>query len=202
MVNLGTEMKMLYEAQEKILKASNEYQKDKEKGDIEVITTTQYPIESLVLSLYPHNKVPSKQITKWEGPFRVVSQEGSVVTIRNCHSKKEVSRHVSRIKQFYHNEGDTDVEFALCASRDKHEFIVESIMDHTGELKDYKNKDNKYLVKWEGYENDSATWEPYTHVADCSALTEYLAKHEVKDLVAIKDERLLRRSVRVKDKNG
>jgi hypothetical protein len=199
MVNLGIEMKMIYEAQQKFLKASKEYQAGKQRGDIPEIKTTQFPVKSLVLALYPHGHVPNKQNTKWEGPFTVVKQEGSVVTICNCHSKKEVMRHVSRVKEFNYDNGVDDVKgLALIASRDKHEFIVESITEHIGELTNYKCKDNRYLVQWKGYEKDEATWEPYLHVADCEALTVYLEKNEVRDHVAVKDQRILRRSMRTK----
>lgn len=55
----------------------------------------------------------------------------------------------------------------------KHTYMVESILSHS---ETSVAKKRKFLVKWEGYDESEATWEPLSHVRNCIAFEEYAKK--------------------------
>jgi hypothetical protein len=61
------------------------------------------------------------------------------------------------------------------ASNDHDEFKVDSIVDHSGNMKQ-KGK-MKFRVRWTGYDPNEDTWLPYREVKDLEALDYYLEQH-------------------------
>lgn len=89
---------------------------------------------------------------------------------------------------------------AQIASRDKGEYTIERILEHSGDLTNLKNKEIRFLVKWDGYSESDATWEPYAHVNDVEALTKYLAEQNVKDPEVAKDIKKAKTLEKLKNK--
>jgi hypothetical protein len=60
----------------------------------------------------------------------------------------------------------------------KYEYVVPAILKHKPA---YLPRDNatSYLVKWEGYPMEDATWEPMSHVSKCVALQNYIDAAQV-----------------------
>ena len=63
------------------------------------------------------------------------------------------------------------------SEEDDESFDVERILAHRG-----SGKTRQYLVKWEGYDDDEATWEPAASLKGNLVLFEYL------DLEALKSK--------------
>ena len=73
----------------------------------------------------------------------------------------------------YNTDQTDDVRFV--AALDRQEFVVESIVAHTGQG---KNK-YKYMFKvhWSGYDDNEDTWLAYKDVSKLEALDAYVSKH-------------------------
>ena len=62
--------------------------------------------------------------------------------------------------------------------RDYLEYFVEAIISHRGNNKS-KKRDLHFLVKWQGYENDKNSWEPYENLREVKILHDYLVLHRM-----------------------
>ena len=93
---------------------------------------TVFPIGSYVLVKQEH---PATRLhTKWKGPFRVVSLEGSEYVLANLITHKHNSVHVKNLKIF-----DYDPSMGLpadTARRDYMEYFVEKVLNRS----DYTKK--------------------------------------------------------------
>jgi hypothetical protein len=149
MIDLGEELSLLQETQQELLKKSLEYQKTRQPKDEDDKETTQFKVGANVLALYPHGRVPRKHLTRWEGPFKVISQTGSVVTMKNYASEKIVTRHVTRVKLLHTHQGGMSENFLRkIAAKDKGEFIVDEIITHSGDINKLKNTTFQVKMVW------------------------------------------------------
>ena len=174
-VDLTVEMRMLHDSQQEIVRRSLLYQSKNAKPPVKEVETTQFPIDAPVLIRYKHNKSPNKLCTPWEGPYIVLSQEGSIVRVRNCGTNAEDSRHVSEIKRFLCSKKISPEKLAAIAMKDTGEYFVDRILSHTGDIHRHKNS-VKLLVKWMGYSDEEATWEDWKELKKCAATDKYLAE--------------------------
>jgi len=131
---------------------------------------TQFLADSYVLVKYRTGKAPTRLHTNWKGPLRVVGNNQSEYYLLDLITGKEKSYHVSDVKQFHFDPLTTDP--LDIARRDYLEFIVESILDMTGDIK--RKASLKFLVKWLGYDNSYNSWEPWSNVRDTEQLHVYL----------------------------
>jgi hypothetical protein len=69
----------------------------------------------------------------------------------------------------------TPVDLIALAATDQDEFIVEAILAHRGNAK--KKSSLEFLIKWQGYEDEFNTWEPYSLVKDLQLLDQYAQQH-------------------------
>jgi transposase InsO family protein len=174
-VDLSLEMKLLHDAQNEILQRSLDYQAGRREPDEDESKTTRFPTGAKVLALYPHNKVPKKHLARWQGPFTVLSQSGSVVQVKHLASGKTSSRHVSAIKLVQGDNKDT-ASLTKWAAKDDGEFVVEEIQKHSGPISQLRKC--QFLIKWEGYPQDQASWEPFQNIKECEALNAYIASRK------------------------
>jgi hypothetical protein len=102
----------------------------------------------------PEEGQSAQLLPLWEGPFRVVKQEGPVnfrlVHLSN-HKRTELA-HVDRLKPFLGREEDQPLE--------KDEYEVEDIIDMKQE-----GGTNKYLVRWKGFTAKDDTWQTEASLA-------------------------------------
>ena len=86
---------------------------------------------------------------------------------------KVLEMHAGRLLSF-NFEGDPNLEkFKRLAASDKDEFVVESIIDHTGDPK--KRSTLQFRVRWLGFDESEDTWLPYKSVKDLEALEIYIS---------------------------
>jgi hypothetical protein len=79
--------------------------------------------------------------------------------------------HATRLRSYYHPADPEQLTPFEVASRDKNEYVIDYISDHSGDLKRKKSIDFK--VHWFGYDDDEDTWEPYMNVRDTIAFERY-----------------------------
>jgi len=146
---------------------------------------TQYPPNSFVLANYPDgplgNRPPTKLHTNLQGPFRVISNIGPNYTLYDFVTDSEIHRHV-RLLHPYHatNQNPTPESIAL---KDRGEFVVHSIVKHTGNPN--RKSDMDFLVRWEGYSEAEADdqWLPWRALRNNPKLHQYLIENQLGKLV-------------------
>ena len=138
---------------------------------------TVFPIGSYVLVKQEHP--PTRLHTKWKGPFRVISFEGSEYVLANLITYKHNSVHVTNLKIFNY---DPSVGLpADTARRDYMEYFVEKVLNHSGDKK--KPTTMSFHVKWLNYDDSHNTWEPLKNLRLCDALHVYLRNNNMSRFV-------------------
>jgi hypothetical protein len=145
----------LIDIQDKVLDAAiGSLQKCDDKHKKSTQGVTVFPIGSYVLVKQEHP--PTRLHTKWKGPSRVVSFEGSEYVLANLITHKHNSVHVKNL-QIYNYDPSMGIP-ADTARRDYMEYFVEKVLGHNGDSK--KPTFMSFHVKWLNYDNSHNTWEP------------------------------------------
>jgi hypothetical protein len=139
---------------------------------------TEFPINSYVLVQY-RERPPTKLHMNWRGPMRVINYTQNVYTLQDLVTNKNVDYHVSQLKAFEYDPLEVDpTEIAM---REAQEFVVESILDHSGTPA--KRSEMKFLVHWSGFDQTHDSWEPWENVRNTRALHNYLFHNKLKSLL-------------------
>ena len=166
------------ETQDKVLDAAiDSLQKCDEKHKKSTSGLTVFPIGSYVLLKQEHP--PTRLHTKWKGPFRVVSFEGSEYVLANLITHKHNSVHVTNLK-IYNYEPSMGLP-ADTAHRDYMEYFVEKVLNHSGDKK--KPTTMSFHVKWLNYDDSHNTWGPWKNLWLCDALHVYLRNNNMSRFV-------------------
>jgi cleavage and polyadenylation specificity factor subunit 1 len=129
-----------------------------------------------VLLTYPSNYPPSKLSPRLRGPFIVIEKlHDSIYRVQDLISNKSLDVHINRMIEFAAPASITPVDLIALAATDQDEFIVEAILAHRGNAK--KKSSLEFLIKWQGYEDEFNTWEPYSLVKDLQLLDQYAQQH-------------------------
>jgi hypothetical protein len=129
-----------------------------------------------VVVRYPE-RAPNKLSSPVRGPFLVKGRitEGEKETdtyiVEDLTSGTPMTFHATRLRSYYHPADPEQLTPFEVASRDKNEYVIDYISDHSGDLKRKKSIDFK--VHWFGYDDDEDTWEPYMNVRDTIAFERY-----------------------------
>jgi hypothetical protein len=126
------------------------------------------------------------------GPFLVKGRvtEGAKETdtyiVEDMTSGTPLTFHASRLRSYFHPADPQQLTPFEVASRDKNEYVIDYISDHSGDPKRKKSLDFK--VHWFGYGDDEDTWEPYMNVRETIAFERYCSdpKNGLQKLIKIK----------------
>lgn len=134
-----------------------------------------------VLVTYP-TRPPHKLSPLYRGPFTVVEILGdNRVRVSDFNSAKTFLYHVDRLRLFKCADNVMPDELAQLAAADSDEFIVEAILGHRRSPLAPPRKRGRntleFLVRWEGFDPASDSWEPYSNVRSCAALDVYSQAH-------------------------
>jgi transposase InsO family protein len=144
---------------------------------------TEFPVNSLVLVAYPDGPLgrrpPTKLHTNLRGPMRVISNIGAKYTLYDFVSDKEITVHLKALRK-YHTTRQALSPQAV-AMKDKGEFVVHSIVAHTGDEKRKSLLDFK--VHWEGYSSTDDEWLPWRSLRNNPKLHEYLRSRNLGKLI-------------------
>jgi hypothetical protein len=146
-------------------------------------TPTHYPPNSFVLASYPDgplgHRPPTKLHTNLQGPFRVISNIGSKYTLYDFVTDSEIQRHVKLLQPYYATSQNPTPESV--ALKDKGEFVVHSIVRHSGNSN--RKSDMDFLVRWEGYTEADDQWLPWRALRNNPKLHQYLLQNQLGKLV-------------------
>jgi RNase H-like domain found in reverse transcriptase/Reverse transcriptase (RNA-dependent DNA polymerase)/Integrase zinc binding domain len=144
------------------------------KGSGKSTTRVPFLVGDFVLATYsqqsPHKLAPVNR-----GPLQVVEKVGeNILKCQDIITGKVLEMHVNRLLPFRF-EGSPEMDhFKSLAASDKDEYVVDSIIDHTGDPK--KRSSLRFRVRWLGFDESEATWLPYRAVKDLEALDVYISK--------------------------
>jgi hypothetical protein len=144
---------------------------------------TSFPVNSFVLANYPDgplgHRPPTKLHTQLQGPFRVVGNVGSIYTLYDFVTNQEIQRHIKLLHPYYAQPQDPTPE--SIALKDKGEFLVNSIVRHTGDPN--RKSEMDFLVRWEGYTAADDQWLPWRALRNNPKLHEYLLMNQMHKLI-------------------
>jgi hypothetical protein len=163
--------------QEKLKNHDQIHKKDQTKA-------TVFAVGSYVLVKYPSKDgklyTPTKQSSRWQGPYVVKEQKGNTYVLENLVSQMRTEVNVKQLKQYIVREG---INLVDVASRDKDEYLVEEVLEMRGEADPKRLRQIEFLVKWMGYDQSFNTWEPYTGLRNNVKLHEFLRKENKSFLI-------------------
>jgi hypothetical protein len=185
--HIPNSMEDVFELHRNILEIAQERQRKDAEEHLEKVrgAPEHYPVGSYVLVEYPSSmagkRPPTKLHTYKRGPLKVVEVSGSEYGLRDCVTQKVEQVHVSRIYPFEYDPERVNPE--TLAYRDRDEFMVERIVDHT----DNGNPKNKtyweFLVRWQGYPPDEDRWLKWRELRDNTRLHDYLRDNGLQRLI-------------------
>jgi hypothetical protein len=165
--------------QEKLKNHDQIHKKDQTKA-------TVFAVGSYVLVKYPRKDgklyTPTKQSSRWQGPYVVKEQKGNTYVLENLVSQMRTEVNVKQLKQYIVREG---INLVDVASRDKDEYLVEEVIEMRGEADPKRLRQIEFLVKWMGYDQSFNTWEPYTGLRNNVKLHEFLRKENKSFLIPL-----------------
>lgn len=181
--NLNEHLEKMLERQAELIRVAQETQLKHDthhmsRNDPEL---TDYPVNSYVLWENPAGG-RNKLQTKLQGPFQVVRRVDDDITILDLLTNKEIVTHISNVREFNFDPDRTDPkEVALHSSE---EFVIESILEHSGD----KTRRNtmQFKVRWLGYGPEHDSWEPYKNLRDTEQLHTYLRANRMTTLIPSK----------------
>jgi hypothetical protein len=131
-----------------------------------------FSIGDYVLLSYP-SRPPNKISPIYRGPLVIVDKDNDIYTCSDLITNKNIRIHADRLRLFVVPSTFIHSDILALAAADKDEFVVDSIISHTGTSK----RNFKFQVRWLGYEPDEDTWLPYSEVKDLAALDIYSRAH-------------------------
>jgi hypothetical protein len=186
-VHIGTWSSEMLSLQDKLVDIAQkrQYEKDeihmKKRSSNKAITEFRH--NSFVLVQYPNSamgpRAPTKLHTHWKGPMRVISNIGAQYTLHDLVQNKNISVHVTRMKNFEHDPRRVDP--LTIAAKDYEEFEIEKIIAHSGNPK--RKSDMDFLVRWLGYDESEDSWLPWSEVRNVPALHAYLRIKNMSKLI-------------------
>jgi hypothetical protein len=109
----------------------------------------------------------------------VISNIGSKYTLYDFVTDAEIQRHVKLLQPYYATSQNPTPESV--ALKDKGEFVVHSIVRHSGNSN--RKSDMDFLVRWEGYTEADDQWLPWRALRNNPKLHQYLLQNQLGKLV-------------------
>lgn len=182
-VDLPDYLQHMLERQSAIIKVAQETQREFDshhmsRNDPDL---SDFPVNSYVLFENPAGG-RNKLQTKLQGPYQVVARRDNEIIIKDLLSHKEVRTHISNIRDFNFDAERTDpVEIAMHSQQ---EFVIDSILEHTGDR--YRRTSLNFKVRWQGFGPEHDSWEPYQYLRDTEQLHTYLRANRMTSLIPAK----------------
>ena len=131
---------------------------------------TIFPVGSFVTVTYP-NRPPTKFSSKLRGPFLVQDFTNDQYFVKDLTTGKLLTFYADRLRS-YHHSVQSSLQPLEIAARDRGEYIIDKIIDHTGTPSRKYAMD--FLVRWLGYDDSEDLWVPFKSVQHTSAFQDYI----------------------------
>jgi transposase InsO family protein len=185
--SVSAELAKMLKQQDALIKIAqdNLIRTDQEHMSASLAERSEHPIHSYVLVRYRENRdghAPSRLLTSWKGPMRVIASVGSEYTLLDLVNNKSYQYHVKDMKAFNFDPLLTDP--LEVAAKDRQEYLIDKVLAHTGDVKRVSSLEFKIL--WLGYPLEEASWVPWANVRDSEALHTYLRTVKLSKLIPAK----------------
>jgi hypothetical protein len=151
---------------------------------------TEFKIGTEVLVTTPDGGPSGKLQTRHKGPYTVAAVDKDEYTMQDMnHPSRTMRAHVTRLREFKYDARNTIPKDVALA--DTGEFLVESVLAHRGAKKLTRRTrltNLQFLVKWQGFDDKSNSWEPWKGMKDVAATHEYLTSIGAEFLIPQKFE--------------
>ena len=118
---------------------------------------------------HPHSLRSSKLAPKLLGPYKVISHVQNKISCTHVQHHTNHELHSDRVTPFIGAPANA-LHVALL---DREEFVVQAILSHRG---NWTTKTSiEFLVRWQGYDSSSDTWEPWIEMIKVQLVHDYLA---------------------------
>jgi Chromo (CHRromatin Organisation MOdifier) domain len=111
--------------------------------------------------------------------MKVIDHKQGEYTLLDLTTNKEKRYHSTQMKPFLFNPlrtNPTDV-----SRKDYLEFFIETILQHTGDIKRLSTL--QFKVKWLGYDETYNSWEPWANLREMEILHQYLIVNNMKQII-------------------
>ena len=176
---IARQHKALVIAKETQQKKNDDHMKSK-SGDI-----TQFPDNSYVLVEY-FTGPPSKLHPILKGPLRVINHVGSIYSLQSLVDDTIEDYHISLLRPYLYDSNFTHSPEDV-ANRDDQLWVVDSILEHSGDKT--KRSTLQFKVRWANHGPEDDKWLTFKNLLHNSILHEYLAKNKMKSLIPTSDKR-------------
>ena len=130
---------------------------------------TEFVVGTHVLVAYATGP-PTRLLTRWKGPMKILRCEGSEYLLLDLVSGKEKMFHIKNMRPFHFIPSKIDP--LDVARHDYNEFFVDRILEHEGDFK--KMSTLFFLVRWRTYSAEHDSWEPWKNLLHSEQLHQYL----------------------------
>lgn len=164
--------------QELLISLSQKYLDKQAKSRLKVndaapTNSVSFNVGDYVLVTYP-TRPPNKLSSLYRGPMIIIDKiRDDMFKLNDLISNKDIQVHIDRLRLFKVPDDFQPSELIQLAAADKDEFIVESIIDHTGTTK----RNLQFRVRWQGYDPSEDSWLSYNELKDNIALDVYSHEH-------------------------
>jgi len=143
-----------------------------EKYNSTDISRTAYEVGNFVFVVPIQRR--SKLYMPLQGPYKIVfKNHDNLYHLQSLFNPTDIlSVHPERIRLMM-NDDTPEEELSKLGRYDNKEYVVDQIINHKGDNK----KNLRFLVRWEGYGEESDTWEPHKNLDGCDKLDTYLKNH-------------------------
>jgi len=131
---------------------------------------TIFPVGSFVTVTYP-NRPPTKFSSKLRGPFMVQDFTNDQYFVKDLTTGKLLTFYADRLRS-YHHSVQSSLQPLEIAARDRGEYIIDKILDHSGTPSRKYAMD--FLVRWLGFDESEDLWVPFKSVHTTSAFQDYI----------------------------
>jgi hypothetical protein len=155
-----------------------------DKKDTSHRDETPYDTGTFVLLAYPENGMvkdsrPDKMSPHYQGPFKVIKQEGTRVRIQNLVTSETKLVSTAQLVEF--NFDPAIVDPKVVAGHANQEFTVGQILSIKGKKGAncrLKLTNMEITVRWAGYDESYDSIEPYSHMKNTTQFHDYCIRHD------------------------
>jgi len=173
--DFGGFMKTLIDQRNGFVEASHAFLRERDERlrrkdwMAELNNQVKFKVGDYVFLIY-NSRPPTKLSPLLRGPYKIVAvRRDDIIQVEDLMTFSRFEVHISKLRLFKCDEDILPEEILAIRAMDEDEYVVDSIVDHSGtDILTYK-----FRIRWLGYGEEDDTWLSYESVKDLEALDKY-----------------------------